>query len=120
MLNKMPQVLKVAYQCPEVGYLEGRIVARDTRNFVVPPIDLESRSAFNQNQKYNARMVGEPSYQGVRVLSCHFVAYSGKLQVEGIERFVEAGQELAPGLCPICVYSKGVVYSCCVAALERG
>ena len=52
MLHKMPQVcewrVQDTYQCSEVGYLEGRIVARDSRDLVVPTIDLGSCSAFNQ------------------------------------------------------------------------
>lgn len=34
------------YQGSEVRYLEGRIVARNTSNFIVPTIDLESHSTF--------------------------------------------------------------------------
>jgi len=74
------------HQCSEVGYLEGRVVARDTSNFIVPTIDLESCSTF-----FNMRMVGElgeretSPYQSVHILSRHFIAYSGEFQVEGIE-----------------------------------
>jgi hypothetical protein len=62
----------------------------------------------------------ETANQGVHILSSHFVAYSGEFQVERIERLVEAGQELAPTVCPICVYLKGIIYSCYVAVLEQG
>ena len=37
----------MAYQCPEVGYLEWRIVTRDTSNLVVSAIDLGA-DVYNQ------------------------------------------------------------------------
>ena len=57
------------------------------------------------------------SYQSVHLLPGHLIAYSGEFQVEGIERFVEAGQELAPVICYTRVYLEGIICSCCVARL---
>ena len=46
IIRRVSRGWHVTYQCSEVGYLEGRIVARDTSNFIVPTIDLESCSTF--------------------------------------------------------------------------
>jgi hypothetical protein len=70
------------YQCSEVGYLERRIVARDTSNFVIPTIDLGLCAMFINGITCGFRGT---SYQSVHILSSHFIAYSGEFQVEGIE-----------------------------------
>lgn len=59
----------------------------------------------------------ETPYQSVHLLSRHFIAYSGEFEVEGIERFVKAGQERAPVICYTRVYLEVVICSCCVARL---
>ena len=73
----------MTYQRSEVGYLEWRVVARDTGNFIVPTIDLEVGCIVCV--EWVTRRKGPLIYQCIQLLSRNFVARPGEFEVQGIK-----------------------------------
>jgi len=76
-VREKSRALSCTHQCSEVRYLEGRIVARDTSNFIISTIDLESDSTF-YNMRGEARNILPERTSPFPSLHCVFGRVPGR------------------------------------------